>query len=202
MRRLRNHTGGAVYVEFLIAFIPVLVFFLCLAQLSFLYQIKLAVEHAAVIAARSAAVVLADRPKVYGTEQIGVLGPNREDHIRKSAVLALAPYVLDGSINEVKLVFPEASQPNGPDAMHAGGRTYPPMRDTATDMVRVRVEAEARCKIALANAIMCTSAELLVRNPLTGEVIVRVPDVTNRGFYTSVKGESVFPYQGARYEFP
>jgi len=54
-KRLRDDTRGAVYVEFLIAFMPVFVFFLCLLQLALLFSAKLVVKHATVTGSRSAA---------------------------------------------------------------------------------------------------------------------------------------------------
>jgi len=49
---LRTNTRGAVYVEFLIAFLPVYVFFLCLIQLALIFSVRLVTEHAAVHGAR------------------------------------------------------------------------------------------------------------------------------------------------------
>ncbi len=51
--------SGAVFVEFLIAFFPVYVFFLCLIQLTLLFSSRLVTEHAAVHAARAAILTLA-----------------------------------------------------------------------------------------------------------------------------------------------
>lgn len=63
--RARRRREGAVYVEFLIAFPPVLIFFLCLVQLSMIYVGKLSVQHASYRAARAAIVVLPDNPSKY-----------------------------------------------------------------------------------------------------------------------------------------
>jgi hypothetical protein len=60
--------NGVVYLEFLIAFIPVWTFFLCVAQLAFITHANLMVKHSADSAARSAAVVLPDDPNEYGGE--------------------------------------------------------------------------------------------------------------------------------------
>lgn len=56
---------GAVYVEFIIAFMPIFVLFLAICQLSLLVVARLVVSHAAVTAARAAVVVLEDDPKYY-----------------------------------------------------------------------------------------------------------------------------------------
>jgi len=59
---------GVVFLEFLIAFVPMWTFFLCVLQLSFIAHANLMVMHAADSAARSAVVVLPDDPNEYGGE--------------------------------------------------------------------------------------------------------------------------------------
>ena len=61
-RRAGRRCAGAIYVEVLVAIIPVLVFFFGLLQLALLYTAKLVVTHAAQRAVRSAIVVLEDDP--------------------------------------------------------------------------------------------------------------------------------------------
>jgi Flp pilus assembly protein TadG len=68
---------GVVFVEFLIAFVPVWAFFLCVVQLAFITHANLMVKHAADSAARSAAVVLPDDPNEYGGEPQMSVGRNR-----------------------------------------------------------------------------------------------------------------------------
>jgi len=65
-----------VYAEFLIAFPPVLIFFLCLIQLSLVYVAKLSVQHASMRAARATVVVLSDDPAEYDDEPVNVLDPD------------------------------------------------------------------------------------------------------------------------------
>jgi hypothetical protein len=65
-------------VEFLMAIVPVLLTFLGAVQLLLLGADRVVVAHAAVAAARSAAVVLDDDPAVYGGEAVGHLGRPRE----------------------------------------------------------------------------------------------------------------------------
>ena len=64
-QRLSSNVSGAIYVEFLVAFIPVLIFFLGLLQLGLIYTANLVVRHAAVRGARAAIVVLEDDPRHY-----------------------------------------------------------------------------------------------------------------------------------------
>ncbi|MFN9809219.1 MAG: TadE/TadG family type IV pilus assembly protein, partial [Deltaproteobacteria bacterium] len=66
---LATDTGGAVYVEFILSFIPLLFMFLGILQMGMLYAASLAVQHAAVTATRAAAVVLDDDPQNYGGQE-------------------------------------------------------------------------------------------------------------------------------------
>jgi hypothetical protein len=59
-------TEGAVYLELLVVFFPIFFIFLGVIQMAFLYAAKLTVQHAALLAARAAIVVLDDEPKYYG----------------------------------------------------------------------------------------------------------------------------------------
>jgi len=64
-RSLARDTSGAVYVEFILSFIPLLFMFLGILQMGMLYAASIAVQHAAVTATRAAAVVLDDDPERY-----------------------------------------------------------------------------------------------------------------------------------------
>jgi hypothetical protein len=70
---LANDTRGAVYVEFLLAFIPVFILFLGMLQAALLYAANLVVSHAATTAVRSAVVVLPDDPRHYGDEPVNAI---------------------------------------------------------------------------------------------------------------------------------
>ena len=69
----KRRTRGAIYVEVLVAIIPVLVFFFGLLQLAMLYSAKLIVRHAAWRAARSAVVILDDDPEKFSGVERGVV---------------------------------------------------------------------------------------------------------------------------------
>jgi hypothetical protein len=66
--QLQRDTRGAVYVEFLVIFLILLVWILSLVQTALLRHGHLAVQRAADAAARSASVVMDDDPKYYGGE--------------------------------------------------------------------------------------------------------------------------------------
>ncbi|MEO7038060.1 MAG: TadE family protein [Polyangiaceae bacterium] len=64
---------GAVYVEFLIVFMPLFLLFLTVCQFALLAAARLVVQHSALSAARSAIVVLEDDPNRYGGAPRGSL---------------------------------------------------------------------------------------------------------------------------------
>jgi hypothetical protein len=179
-----------VYVEFLIAFLPVFTFFLCLVQLSLLFTVKVVTEHAAVNAARAAAVVIGDDPKTYNNEQKNVLVPNgkRFDAIRDAALITLSPLILNGTVDSVTVSFPPAATPGG--APQSGTLNFAPMNYSNIAKVRVRLDVDAQCRIAIANRIACSSLSNLLREALRLHPVKRV------------RAEAVFPYQGAEYDYP
>lgn len=67
-RSLLPDDEGTVFLEFLVSFVPVWIFSLCVFQLALIARANLVVKHAADAAARSAAVVLPDDPAEYGGE--------------------------------------------------------------------------------------------------------------------------------------
>jgi hypothetical protein len=75
----RGDERGVVYVEFLIAFMPVFLLFLALCELALLSGAMLVVRHAAYRAARSAIVVLEDDPEAYGGAARGSLSSGTAD---------------------------------------------------------------------------------------------------------------------------
>lgn len=185
---------GVVFVEFLIAFLPVYTFFLCLIQLALLFAVRLVTEHAAVDAARAAAVVIGDDPKLYNREPINrltVKGSARYEVVRNAALLSMAPLILNGFVHDVNVVFPPEDRPGGPG--RTGTLGFRPMNDSQVSKVRVRVEVEAECRIGIANRIACPTSFNFTH--ATDAVKLAIP-------MRSVKAEAVYPYQGARYDYP
>ena len=135
--RLARDDRGGTYVEFLIVILPVLTFALGILQLVQLYTAKMAVDHAAANAARSASVVFPDDPKYYGDEPINREGDRRTAAVRLAALRTVAPYVLDGSIQALDVRFPDGVP-----------------RTLGAD-VTVEVEAKFRCSVPLVHRIVC-----------------------------------------------
>ena len=184
---------GVVFVEFLIAFLPVYTFFLCLIQLGLLFSVRLVTEHAAVNAARAAAVVIGDDPRRYNGEppnRMTVKRSARYDAVRNAALLTLAPLILNGFVHDVVVSFPADERPNGP--ARTGTLSFAPMTDARVSKVRVRVEVEAECGIGIANRIACPLS--FGFNHATDALRIAIP-------MRAVKAEAVYPYQGARYAY-
>jgi len=178
---------GAIFVEFLIAFLPVQVFFLCLVQLAILFSVRLLTEHAAVNGARAAAVVIGDDRARYNNEPENRLperGKRRED-VRDAVLLTLAPMILNGLIQSVNVIYPDPAQVDGP--ARPGELRFNPMGPQSVEKVRIRVEVESACRIGFASMVVCPSLT-------AGLTSFLVPTRT-------VRAEAIFPYQGARYVY-
>lgn len=86
---------GAVFVEMLIAYLPVLFFFMATWQLAELCAAHLVVERSASAAARAASVVLPDDPFYYDGTAVDAYEGSRKSDIELAAkmVLAAAPQI-------------------------------------------------------------------------------------------------------------
>jgi hypothetical protein len=191
LQRLRSSTRGAVYLEFLIAFLPFLIFFLCLWQVSILYYTKLFVDHAAFSAARGAAVIVAENSNRVGdtdASTVNKLTSTRKSLVRNAIEIALAPLIIDGTIASFAVAYPQPNDPGGSDAMT--NKTYGTMTGAAPPMMRVRVTAQMVCRIAFANLIMCPN---FLAQAHVG-VLASQPKIP-------VVSEAIFPFQGASYTY-
>jgi len=139
VRALAGDRRGGTYVELLIVILPVLTLALGVLQLTELYTAKLAVDHAAMNAARAASVVFADDPKSYGGEPVNQEGAQRTRAVKTAAARSLAPFVLDGSIRTAEVKFP-----NGIPKQRGADLT-------------VEVRSTYRCGVPLVYRIVCDS---------------------------------------------
>jgi hypothetical protein len=131
---------GAVFVEHLIAMMPVLTFAMCIFQEASLFEAQLLTEHAALAAARTASVVVPDAPARYGGEPANTLGPNRKQAVRLAAIHALAPLVQNEEITTVD-IDTGANSSVGPRAP-----------------ITIKVEATFACKLPLAALLVCEAS--------------------------------------------
>jgi len=132
---------GAVYVEFLIVFLPLFVFFMSLVQLAFVVTANLVTKHAAVTAARAAIVVLPDDPSYYGDVKVNTASGERLNAIRTAARARLMAV---STSPEVEITFP--SSPGGGDSK----TTF-----QQDDVVRVQLKFDYPCKIPIGSRFVC-----------------------------------------------
>lgn len=79
LRPLWRDSAGAVYVEFLIAIVPVVTLFLAICQFALIGAAELIVQHAAQRAVRTAIVTLEEEPSHFGGVARGVLSEGRAE---------------------------------------------------------------------------------------------------------------------------
>ncbi len=126
MRDLKQDTRGAVYVEFLISFIPVFFMFLGMVQIALMFVGGLAVQRAAAAAARAAAVVLDDDPQYYGGAERMQLGGGGSGGSTEGAVVGfLAGRGISGDSGSV-------SMPGLDDTSSEGGARMEAIRSAAS----------------------------------------------------------------------
>jgi hypothetical protein len=154
-----------------------------------LFASKLVTEHAALHAARAAAVVVGDDPARYGNEDTHSIAPGgeREQMVRKAVILTLAPLILTGLVEDVELVFPDPDIPGG--GAQSDVIEYAPMTETSVAKVRTRVEVRVVCRIGFANKIAC---------PPDG---LGLDSIFGSTYTRRIGAEAIYPYQGARYEY-
>ena len=140
MKTLTQDTRGAVYVELLIAIIPVLTLAMGIFQLTELYTAKVLVDHAAVSAARSAITVFADDPKFYGGEPANEERPRRAAAVRTAALRAMAPFIMDGSLRTADVTFPDG------------------VPKTRGAPLTVEVRSTYLCRVMLVQRIVCSGS--------------------------------------------
>jgi Flp pilus assembly protein TadG len=133
---------GAVYVEFLIAFMPVFTLFMCLCELANVYASHLVVKHAAYRAARAGAVVFPDDPANYQG------GTSKMDDVRTAGILVLRSKrsIVDGQIEITSGTEYESGQP-----------------------VVAQVTAQHRCIFPIASRLVCSPFGLNPTKTLTAE---------------------------------
>lgn len=116
---------GAVYVEFLLAFMPVFMLFLATTQLSLLTAAKLVVQHAATSAVRSAVVILNDDPGELGEAPRGSLTEGDASSVTSAADL-LAELEPSGAAS-----LPDSSSDDDPNRVTQHGARMVPIRASA-----------------------------------------------------------------------
>ena len=178
-RALLADTRGAAYVEFLIAFLPVFVLFLCAWQFGRIFTVRLLCTHAAVVGARSAAVIVAE-PEENGSVEHRVTD-DKKQQISIAVFAALAPALVNDWIASVDVQFPSTAggSPDTPVDLQPDSATF---SNVPPKMIHVRVVAAFRCGLPFADALMCDHS-------------------SQSGYTFPITAEATFPYQSARYAY-
>ncbi len=144
--RLSNDRRGAVYVEFLIVFLPLFVLFMSLVQFAFVQVANIVTKHAAVAAARAAAVVLPDDPAFYGDVPVNKVAGARRGAIEAAARARLAAFELLANL--------EVKYPSSP------GADDDKLQYQQDDVVRVRLKYMYPCRIPIGSRFVCNTFTL------------------------------------------
>ncbi|HKO49112.1 MAG TPA: TadE/TadG family type IV pilus assembly protein [Polyangiaceae bacterium] len=177
--RLVRDTQGAAYVEFLIAFLPIFVLFMCIWQFGRIFTVRVLCTHAAIAGARAAAVVVAE-PEDDGVV-IHRVTDDKKQQITIAVYAALAPLIANDWLSSVEVDFPPA--PGAPAS--GSGDLTPSAKDFSLvppTMLHVRVSARYRCRLPFADQVMCDHAN-------------------DSGWTFPVVAQGSFPYQAARYAY-
>ena len=158
MRAARSERG-AVFVEFLIVFLPLLALIMCMIQLALIYAGKLVTQHAADTAVRAAVVVLDDDPRYYGgAARDTAAGPRLAD-IKRAAVVPLASLSSYGGTVERAVGLGEAGLSDALAAADAATQLrFPRGAHVGLESdVTVEVDYDFHCGVPLARWILCAA---------------------------------------------
>lgn len=145
--------SGVAFLEFLVAFIPVWVFFLSIVQLALIATASLIVQHAADSAARAAVVVFPDDPRKYqGTDEM-------LDAVRKAALAPLTPVAPTGlgAGSTIAGAIDTVSPASSLYSEAALSLSFPAPKDGPKGKeLRVRVTYAYACRVPIARRILCS----------------------------------------------
>lgn len=129
--RKRWGSEGAVVVEFAVVLLPLLITFFSFIQVGKVYTSHLVMKHAAITAARAAAVVTKNGDNnPYATGD--------EDDVQEAAKRAMGRWAQGGAIERIKVKIDDQSDESDPYGM-----------------VTVSVTADIVCGVPLASRIVC-----------------------------------------------
>ncbi len=144
---------GIAFLEFLVAFIPVWLFFLSIVQLALIATASLIVQHAADSAARAAVVVFSDDPKEYEGRDAML------DAVRKAAVAPLTPLAPTrlGARSSIASAIDSVSPSASLYSDAALSLSFPALADGPKGKeINVRVSYAYACQVPLARLLVCS----------------------------------------------
>jgi Flp pilus assembly protein TadG len=158
VRECAGDRSGAVYVEFVIAFMPLMVMFSGLFQLGMLQIADVVTQHAAVTAARAAMVILPDNPIYYDTG-VDQIGGQRYADIQLAAQTTLT--AIDPS-PQVQVRF-----------VNTAGGSAPVSSVGQFDILHAQVLYQYACRIPIGSLLVC--------GPAAAKLLTAESDMPNQG---------------------
>ena len=129
--RLHRDKRGAVLIEFLVAFMPLMITFSSFVQLAQITTARIVTKHSTIIAARAAAVISNEKNNTPDAKK----GKN-QDEIEAAVHAALGPW--DKTMNSVKVDINDQSDGND-----------------VFGMIQVTVTARYRCSVPFGGFLVC-----------------------------------------------
>jgi len=176
---LAQDTRGAAYVEFLIAFLPIFVLFMCIWQFGRILTVRVLCAHAAIAGARAAAVIVAE-PEDDGVV-VHQVTDDKKQQITIAVYAALAPVIANDWLSSIEVDFPSTPGGTGSSAVDLTPKANNFSLAPPT-MLHVRVSTRYRCLLPFADRLMCDHA-------------------SDSGWTFPITAEGSFPYQSARYSY-
>lgn len=169
-------TRGAIYVEFLIAFLPVFCFFLSLVQFALLYVVQVMVKHGAEQTVRAAIVVIHDDPQYYDGVPVGLVSGKRKTEIERAA-----NYMLGGTDGVIRVKLNSSYS-----------------RD---EMVTLRLELDFPCTVPFGRWVVCDYSAMTGNESVIG--FHDAPRIWRKGGQEIrlVHSTASLPNQGADYSY-
>lgn len=146
---LIGNERGAVMVESIVAIPTLLTFFAMILQFSYLSMASLVVQHAAVVAARSASVIVPDDPTAFkDNSAVGALDGDRLAAVTDAAselLGALVPLPLQGPVNSTMTVTLKDVKLEGASGEEA----------EANDLIEATVKYNFACGVMFGGSLIC-----------------------------------------------
>ena len=132
--KLHDDKRGAVLVEFVVAFMPLMITFSCFVQLAQIATAKVVVKHSAIVGARAAAVISNAHKNTPGQE----IGDNKEQ-IEAGVKAALGPW--SKTMESVEVEIEDKSSCSEDNGQYG--------------LVAVTVTAEYKCSVPFGGRLLC-----------------------------------------------
>ena len=148
---------GAIFVEFLVVFLPLLTVILGVVQLSMLYVGKAVTQRSANAAVRAAVVVLDDDPRYYGGAPRNSATGARLEAIKRAAAVPLMSLSADsGTVKKGIGIGEDGAGSNLSYAISNTTLSFPTGTTAGEDSdVTVRVSFDYNCGVPLGRFVLC-----------------------------------------------